>query len=260
MIEFRNLLTTTTKNMMCAKKKRNKCTTAIKTKTKKKLVNSGTICLIILFASTLATISLAATTAAAAAATSSYVDTNPNVSNHKLSNNNVNSVGNNLSVINNNNNKSNDSSSKVSGKINNNQNAAVALIPPPPLSQQHATVYKAPASANVLIPKLEPSEFILPSKTVVDPRRKDYGQLRIYQPIQPFPSIFLPRSSYEDLPPMNSAMNSNIAVVGFDVADLSKAMDKRLKNIRNLELGVSVVQVSLILLFNFFNLNKSHGK
>lgn len=227
------------RNMMCAKKKKNKCS-AIKLKKKKKLVNSGAICLIVLFASTLTTISLASNigivTAAAVAA--QYVDTNSNVNNHKLNysnnkdNNNVDFVGNNLSVINNN--KSNNSG--YNSKINHNQSSAVvALVPPGP-------VFK-PSSNNVLIPKLEPNEFILPSKTVDPPRRKDFGQLRMYQPIQPFPSIFLSRASYEDLPQVPSGINT---ATTFDVTELSKAIEKRLKNIRNLELGVSVVQVSFL--------------
>lgn len=152
-------------------------------------------------------------TAITAKANTTNVDTN-----HKLNNNNVNSISNNLFHINNNN-------TKV---------ISSAKIQP--------TVFKAPVSSNVLIPKLEPNEFILPSKTI-DSRRKDFGQIRIYQPIQPFPSIFLPRSSYEDLSPINNGFNSQTAT-GFDVTELSKAFEKRLKNIRNLELGVSVVQVS----------------
>lgn len=93
-----------------------------------------------------------------------------------------------------------------------------------------------PAGLNV-VPH-EPKDFIIPSKSL-DPRRKEFGQLRIYQPIQPFPSMFLPRSSYEA-----AELASSAGVTGFDVTELSKAIEKRLKNIRNLELGVSVVQVS----------------
>lgn len=245
------MLTATTKNlsmrnMMCAnKKKKNKCS-AIKLKKKKKLVNSGAICLIILFASTLTTISLASNigivTAAAVAA--QYVDTNSNSNNHKLNsnnkdNNNVDLVGNNLSVINNNN-SNNNNNIGINSKINHNQSAVVALVPSGP-------VFK-PSSSNVLIPKLEPNEFILPSKTVDPPRRKDFGQLRMYQPIQPFPSIFLSRSSYEDLPQVPTGINT---ATTFDVTELSKAIEKRLKNIRNLELGVSVVQVSASFWLNF---------